>query len=121
MPGPRGPLCPPPNLLHPSFPPPPPKPASPLSVVTGMRRTEAPNESSDQISRRKKQPKDRVSGRDIPGTSGTQTSGYPGQNFMQVVFFCCFKQGVAGMSRDLGQDVPDLDKLYARELWVDFS
>ena len=26
---------------------------------------------------------------------------------MQVAFFCCFRQGVAGMSRDLGRDVPD--------------
>ena len=25
------------------------------------------------------------------------------------------------MSRDLGRDVPDLEKLYARELWADFS
>ena len=32
---------------------------------------------------------------------------------MQVAFFCCFRQGVAGMSRDLGRDVPDLEKLYA--------
>ena len=23
--------------------------------------------------------------------------------------FCCFRHGVAGMSRDLGQDVPDLE------------
>ena len=56
----------------------------------------------------------------FPGTSGTQTSGYPGQNFMQLAFFCCFRQGVAGMSRDLGRDVPDLEKLYARKLWADF-
>ena len=28
---------------------------------------------------------------------------------------------VAGMSRDLGRDVPDLEKLYARKLWADFS
>ena len=35
-------------------------------------------------------------------------------------FFCCFRQGVAGMSRDLGRDVPDLEKLYARKLWADF-
>ena len=70
----------------------------------------------------KKQPKHKVFGRDIPGTSGTQTSGYPGQkNFMQVAFFCCFRQGVAGMSRDLGRDVPDLERLYARKLWADFS
>ena len=34
---------------------------------------------------------------------------------MQVAFFCCFRQGVAGMSRDLGWDVPDLEKLYASE------
>ena len=25
------------------------------------------------------------------------------------------------MSRDLGWDVPDLEKLYAKELWADFS
>ena len=25
---------------------------------------------------------------------------------MQVAFFCCFREGVAGMSRDLGRDVP---------------
>ena len=50
-----------------------------------------------------------------------QTSGYPGQkNFMQVAFFCCSRQGAAGMSRDLGRDVPDLEKLYARKLWADF-
>ena len=27
----------------------------------------------------------------------------------EVAFFCCFRQGVAGMSRDLGRDVPDLE------------
>ena len=32
---------------------------------------------------------------------------------MQVAFVCCFRQGVAGMSRDLGRDVPDLEKLRA--------
>ena len=37
---------------------------------------------------------------------------------MQVACFCCFGQGVAGMSRDLGRDVPDLEKLYARKLWA---
>ena len=40
---------------------------------------------------------------------------------MQVAFFCWFTQGVAGMSRYLGRDVLDLEKLYARELWADFS
>ena len=28
-----------------------------------------------------------------------------------------FRRGLVGMSRDLGQDVPDLEKLYARKLW----
>ena len=45
----------------------------------------------------------------------------PDKNFMQVALFCCFRQGMAGMSRDLGRDVPDLEKLYARKLWADFS
>ena len=40
---------------------------------------------------------------------------------MKVAFFCCFRQGVAGMSRDLGRNVPDLEKPYARKLWADFS
>ena len=40
---------------------------------------------------------------------------------MQVAFFCCFRQGVAGISRDLGRDIPDLEKLYARKRWADFS
>ena len=39
---------------------------------------------------------------------------------MRVAFLCCLRQGVARMSRDLGQDVPDLEKLYARKLWADF-
>ena len=51
-----------------------------------------------QNSGRKKQPKDKVFGQDIPGTSGTQTWGYPGQKFMQEAFFCCSRHGVAGMS-----------------------
>ena len=52
-------------------------------------------------------PVDKVFGQDIPGTSGTQTSRYPGQKLdaiMQVAFFCCFRQGVAGMFGDLGRD-----------------
>ena len=38
---------------------------------------------------------------------------------MQVAFFCCFRQGVAG-SRDLGRDVPELEKLYARNFGLIF-
>ena len=52
---------------------------------------------------------------------GPRRRDIPDKNFMQVAFFCCFRQGVAGMSRDLGRDVPGLEKLYARKLWADFS
>ena len=55
------------------------------------------------------------------GHPGPRHRDIPDTNFMQVAFFCCFRQGVAGMSRDLGRDVPDLEKLYARKLWADFS
>ena len=47
------------------------------------------------------------------GHPGPRRRDVPDKNFMQVAFFCCFRQGVAGMSRDLGRDVPDLEKLYA--------
>ena len=55
------------------------------------------------------------------GHQGPRRWDISDKNFMQVAFFCCFRQGVAGMSRDLGRDVPDLEKLYARKLWADCS
>ena len=55
------------------------------------------------------------------GHKGPRRRDILDKNFMQVAFFCCFRQGVARMSRDLGRDVPDLEKLYARKLWADFS
>ena len=55
------------------------------------------------------------------GHPGPRRRDIPDKNFMQLAFFCCFRQGVAGMSRDLGRDVPDLEKLYARKLRADFS
>ena len=63
----------------------------------------------------KKQPKHKVFGRDIPGTSGPRRQDIPDKNFMQVAFFCCFRQGVAGMSRDLGRDVPDMEVNFMQE------
>ena len=80
-----------------------------------------PGTGRNKDSGTEKQPKHKVLGRDIPGTSETQTSGYPRQKLSASGLFCCFRQGVVGMSRDLGRDVPDLEKLYARELWADFS
>ena len=38
----------------------------------------------------KKQPKHKVFERDIPGTSGTQTSGYPGQKLYASALFLLF-------------------------------
>ena len=55
------------------------------------------------------------------GHPGPRRRDISDKSFMQVVFFCRFRQGMAGMSRDLGRDVPDLEKLYARKLWADFS
>ena len=55
------------------------------------------------------------------GYQGPRRWDIPDKNFMQVAFFCCFRQGVARISRDLGWDVPDLEKLYARKLWADCS
>ena len=60
-------------------------------------------------------------GRMFLGHPGPRRRDIPDKNFMQVAFFCCFRQGVAGMSRDLGRDVPDLEKLYARKLWADLK
>ena len=55
------------------------------------------------------------------GHPGPRRRDIPDKNFMQMAFFYCFRQGVAGMSRDLGRDVPDWEKLYARKLWAAFS
>ena len=46
--------------------------------------------SYTQKSGPKKQPKHKVFGRDIPGTSGTQTSGYPGQKLYASGLFLLF-------------------------------
>ena len=53
------------------------------------------------------------------GHPGPRRRDIPDKNFMEVALSCCFRQGVAGMSRDLGRDVPDLEKLYARKLRAD--
>ena len=45
----------------------------------------------------------------------------PDKNFMQVAFFCCFRPGVAGMSRDLGRDVPDLENFMQENFGAGFS
>ena len=46
---------------------------------------------------RKSMPKHRVFGRDIPGTSGTQTSGYPGQKLYASGLFLLFQTGCPGI------------------------
>ena len=56
-----------------------------------------------------------ISGSALRESAGKRTSNYASG------LFCCFIKGVAGMSRDLGWDVPDLEKLYARKLWADLN
>ena len=70
---------------------------------------------------RKNSPNIKFLGGIFLGHPGPRRRDIPDKNFMQLAFFCCFRQGVAGMSRDLGRDVPGLEKLYARKLWADFS
>ena len=50
------------------------------------------------------------------GHPGPRRCDIPDKNFMQVAFFCCFRQGVARMSRDLGRDVPDLENFMQETL-----
>ena len=52
-----------------------------------------------EICKSEKQPKHKVFGRDIPGTSGTQTSGYPGQKLYASGLFLLFWTGS-------GRDIP---------------
>ena len=47
-------------------------------------------DSGNEFSGPKKQPKHKVFGRDIPGTSGTQTSGYPWQKLYASGLFLLF-------------------------------
>ena len=49
------------------------------------------------------------------GHLGPRRRDIPDKNFMRVAFFCCFRQGVAGISRDLGRDVPDLEKTLCKK------
>ena len=50
-----------------------------LRLYMQQKSTRLATWMSFYVSGPKKQPKHKVFGRDIPGTSGTQTSGYPGQ------------------------------------------
>ena len=63
----------------------------------------------------KKQPKHKVLGGIFLGHPGPRRRDIPNQDFMQKAFFCCFRQGVAGMSRDLGRDVPDFGKTLCKK------
>ena len=55
-------------------------------------------------------------GRIFLGHQGPRHRDIPDRNLMQVAFFCGFRHGVAGISRDLGWDVLDLEKLSARNI-----
>ena len=74
-----------------------------------------------QVRKKKRKKNIKFLGGIFLGHPGPTRRDIPDKNFMQVAFLCCFRQGVARMSRDLGRDVPELEKLYARKLWADFS
>ena len=69
----------------------------------------------------KKQPTEKVLGRIFPGHQGPRCWDIPDKKLYASGLFLFFRHGVAAMSRDLGRDVPDLEKLYARILWADVS
>ena len=80
---------------------------------------------------RKKQPEDKVFGQEIPGRRGPSCwdipdpgpGDVPNKSFLQGALFCCLRQGIAGMSHDLGRDVPGSDSsegLYARNIGLIF-
>ena len=57
------------------------------------------------------------------GHQGPRRRDILDKSFMQVGFFCCFRQGVARMSRDYlvgTRDVPDLAKFHARNFGLIF-
>ena len=54
------------------------------------------------------------------GHPGPRRWDIPDKNFMHVALFCCFRQGVAGMSRDLGRDVPDLENFMQKNFGLIF-
>ena len=72
----------------------------PHSRVTPMTHTHT---HTHGFRRTKNSLKVRASGRD-PHVGISLTPGL--KNFMQGAFFCCFRQVMPRMSRDLGQDVP---------------
>ena len=63
---------------------------------------------------KKKKLKIKLLGRIFLGHQGPRRRDIADKTFMEVAFFCCIRHGVAGMSRDLGRDVPDLEKHFAR-------
>ena len=65
----------------------------------------------------------KVFGQDIPGTSGTQTSGYPGQKLYASgpVMLFLDRAGWPGCPGIWVGTSRILEKLYARKLWADLS
>ena len=68
----------------------------------------------------KKQPKDKVFGHDFRDPhvriSLAPPPGCPAQKLYAMRLCCCFRQRMAGMSRDWGRDEPGLEKVYARDI-----
>ena len=52
-------------------------------------------------------------GRIFPGTSSTQTSGYPRQKLYASGLFCCFKQGVGAAGPGFGSGRPGFGNYFS--------
>ena len=64
----------------------------------------------------KKQPKPKVFGRDIPGTSGTQTSGYPIQKQFASGLFLLFWAGSGRDVQGFGSGRPGFGKTLCKKI-----
>ena len=72
----------------------------------------------------KKKPEDEVFGQgswDIRDSDVTLALGCPRSKTLCKAPFSVVLDGMAGMSRDLGRDVPASEKLSSRKLWAEFS
>ena len=65
--------------------------------------------------RTEKQPEEKVFGRDVPGTSGTQTSGYPGQKLCACGLFLLFLTGSGPGRPGIGSGRPGLGKILCKK------
>ena len=93
---------------------------TPKLLVSLLCRRSSPKKFT-RFSGTEKQPKHKVFWRDIPGTSGTQTLGYPRHKLYASGLFLLFLTGSGRDVAGFGSGRPGFGTLHARKLWADFS